>query len=180
MVWTAPMTYTDGTPLTAAQLNLHLRDNLMETEVAKATTFGGIFISKGPNSIVERFGGSAFIDESEGTTSTTYTDLATVGPTITCNTGTRAFYFLSCCMSIQVANVSSNMSVEVSGKTNQAASDIGSLQIDGLTVDKSMRMGICGFFENLVPGENTFTAKYKCLSGSNAIFADRALTVIPF
>ncbi len=180
MTWTTPMTFVDGNALTAAQLNTYLRDNLLETEAAKATTFGGLMIGAGPNSIVERFGGSDFIGDAETTTSTTYADLATVGPTVTCTTGTRAFLFMTCATSTNVASVSTNMACEVSGQTSKPASDIGSCQMDGLAIDKAMHIGICGFFEDLVPGENTFTAKYKCLSGNIATFANRALTVMPF
>lgn len=180
MAWTAPMTFVDGTALTATQLNTYLRDNMMETEVAKATTFGGIMVSTGVNQITERVGGSDFIDDTQTTTSTTYTDLSTVGPTVTCTTGTKALFFMTCSMAVNVANLSANMALEVSGASTKAASDVGSSQIDGLTADKAMRIGICGFFEDLVPGENVFTAKYKCLSGNTATFGDRALTVIPF
>lgn len=180
MAWSAPMTFVDGTALAASQLNVYLRDNMMETEAAKATTFGGLFISNGPNEIVERVGGSDFISEAETTNSTGYVSLPTDGPKIVCNTGTRAFYFMTAQISVDVANLSANMSIEVSGQTQSPAADTGSLQIDGLTIDKPMRIGICGFYQDLVPGENTFTCRYKCLSGSNATFSDRALTVLPF
>lgn len=37
MAWTAPMTASANGTLTAAQFNTHVRDNLLETETAKAT-----------------------------------------------------------------------------------------------------------------------------------------------
>lgn len=40
--WTAPRTWVASAILTAAQLNTHLRDNLLETLVAKVTTAGDI------------------------------------------------------------------------------------------------------------------------------------------
>lgn len=179
MAWTAPMTFVDGTALTAAQLNIYLRDNMNETEAAKATTAGGLFIAAGPNEILERVGGSQHIDESETTTSTSFTNLATVGPQVTCTTGTRAFYFITAEISNNTANMHSLMAIEISGKTSQSPTDAGSLQIDGITADKSNRIGICGFYEELVPGENVFTAKYRT-GGGTATFGDRSLTVIPF
>lgn len=43
MTWTTPETYIAETVLTAAQLNVALRDNMLQTEAAKAETRGGIF-----------------------------------------------------------------------------------------------------------------------------------------
>lgn len=179
MAWTAPMTFVDGTALTATQLNTYLRDNFMETEVAKATSAEGMFIATGLNSIIQRVGGSAFIDEAETTGSLTYTDLATVGPEISCNTGTRAFFFMTSFMSISSTSAASFMALEVSGQTTKPAADLGAAQVDGLGNDTGMRMGIAGFFEDLVPGDNFFTCKYKVDQGTGT-FSDRALTVIPF
>jgi hypothetical protein len=181
MAWTAPMTFVASTPLTAAQLNTYLRDNMLETEAAKATALGGVFVANGPNSIVERVMGSHNIETAEDTSSTTYTDLETVGPTLTLTTGTRALVFISCQMSVDLNAVTANMTVAVSGKTTIAASDTASLQIDGMgAADKIARIGTSNYIDDLVPGENTFTCKYKCLSGQTATFANRSLTVIPF
>lgn len=54
MVWTVPITFANGDPLTAAQLNIYVRDNLMETAVAKATTAGRIFSAIGVNRLGEQ------------------------------------------------------------------------------------------------------------------------------
>lgn len=178
MTWTAPMTFVDGAALTASQLNTYLRDNMNETEVAKATSAGGLFISSGPNEIVERVGGSSVVDEQEDTTSTTYTNLATVGPSITCNTGTRAFWFVSCQMASASVAVSLQVGLEITGKTNQAAATV--MEVDGLTANHAVTFGNCGFYETLVPGESTFTMKYQVPSGATGTFGNRSLTVIPF
>lgn len=180
MAWTTPKTFVGNDILTAAELNIYLRDNLLETEAAKASTLTGIMVSSGLNSIVERVGASQVIDDSEATTSTTYTNLTTVGPTVTVTTGTRAFYFLTAEMKLNTTSTFCNMTVEVSGKTTLPAADAGSLSIDGITEDKSNIMGICNFLDELTPGENTFTCKYKVQSGSTATFSNRTLTVIPF
>lgn len=180
MAWTTPMTFVSNTVLTAAQLNTNLRDNLMETEAAKAAIPGGLFISTGVNAIEERAGGSANVSTSETTTSTSYTDLTTTGPTLTVNTATRAFVFLTVAMQVDTDNVSANMTLDISGATQIAASDTGSVGIDGLTNGKTARMGICNFYDNLTPGVNVFTCKYKSASGNVATFSDRNLTIIPF
>jgi hypothetical protein len=180
MAWTTPMTFVANTPLTAAQLNVHLRDNFLETEPAKATSLGGMFVATGLNRIAERVGGSHVVDVAEDTTSTSYVDLETVGPTLTLTTGTRALVLISCQMSIDLNGVTANMTVAVSGSTTIAASDSGSVQIDGMgAADKVARIGITNYFDELVPGVNTFTAKYKCVSGQRATFSNRSLTVLP-
>ena len=54
MAWTAPMTAVANAVFTAAQFNTHVRDNLLETAPAKATTTGGYFVATGTNTIVQR------------------------------------------------------------------------------------------------------------------------------
>jgi hypothetical protein len=178
MAWTTPMTFVDGVPLTASQLNIYLRDNMNQTEVAKATTRGGLFISSGVNSIVERFGGTHSVDTQETTSSTSFTNLDTVGPVVTCNTGSRAFWFMSAEMSSSGNDIALQIGIDISGKTTQAASI--SMQSDGIPADKAVKFGNCGFYEDLVPGENTFTMKYKVPSGISSTFGNRSLTIIPF
>lgn len=51
MSWTNPRTWVALAQLTAAQLNAHLRDNLLETEVAKVTTKGDIAVATGANAL---------------------------------------------------------------------------------------------------------------------------------
>jgi len=179
MSWTAPMTFVGNTVLTAAQLNVHLRDNFLETEVAKATSPGGLMISEGNNQIVERVASQAVIDQAEDTSSTSYTDLATVGPVVSLQTGTRALVFLHCKLQNATANFQGNMSFGISGNTTQAATDSGSIQSDGLSADKSVQWGGANLVDDLIPGINVFTGKYK-VGGGTGTFSNRQLTVIPF
>ena len=51
MVWSAPATWTVGQVVTAANLNTHLRDNLLETAPAKVTTDGDIVVATGANAL---------------------------------------------------------------------------------------------------------------------------------
>lgn len=51
MAWTTPRTYTTGELVTAAILNTHVRDNLLETAPAKVTTAGDIIVATGANGI---------------------------------------------------------------------------------------------------------------------------------
>ena len=51
MAWTAPRTWTTGELVTAALLNAHVRDNLLETYPAKVTTAGDIAYATAANAI---------------------------------------------------------------------------------------------------------------------------------
>lgn len=181
MAWTSPMTAVANTAFTAAQFNTHVRDNLLETAPAKATTAGGFFVSTGSNAIVERVAQQAVIDTGQTTTSTSYTDLATVGPSVSIQTGSQALVLWGA----QIGNIASTsasyrMSVAVSGATTVAASDnwaFGGVQSVGtsarLTGSRSH------MFTGLTPGVNTFTAKYRVSSGE-LMAAFRTIQVIPF
>jgi hypothetical protein len=60
MAWTAPRTWVTGETVTAALMNAHLRDNLLETSAATATTAGDIVYADAANSMGSRLGiGSA-------------------------------------------------------------------------------------------------------------------------
>ena len=54
MAWTTPLTAVSNTALTAAQWNASVRDNLLMTAPALATTTGRHFVSTGANTIAER------------------------------------------------------------------------------------------------------------------------------
>lgn len=51
MAWTSPLTWAVSQVVTAAQLNVHLRDNLLETMVAKVTTAGDMAYATGANAL---------------------------------------------------------------------------------------------------------------------------------
>src|SRR3546814_202966 len=109
------MTAVAGSVFTAAQFNTNVRDNLNETAVAKATQVSSHFVGNGVNSLVERLSDTDFISTTESSTSVTYTDLATVGPTVTATTGTRAMVFIRCAMENTGASNGTFMSFDVTG-----------------------------------------------------------------
>lgn len=96
MAWTAPMTAAERAVWTSAQWNAHVRDNLLETMPAKATTEGSYFVSTAANAIAERVLGGNVVTTSETCTDTDYGDLATVGPAVTSTTGSEALVWISC------------------------------------------------------------------------------------
>lgn len=59
MAWTTPRTWTTGEIVTAAYMNTHVRDNLLETAPAKVTTLGDLIIGSGAGAIKRLGRGSA-------------------------------------------------------------------------------------------------------------------------
>jgi hypothetical protein len=176
MAWSAPMTFVANTALTAAQLNQYLRDNMLETAPAKATTAGYHFVTTGPNSIAERAIEGDWIATAETTTETSYTDLNTLGPSVTCVTGTKAIYIMSARMS-HSAGGSLRASIEISGASSIEAGDARELTVH-IGHNHQNKVGTTYFETGLTPGTNTFTMKYRVQDEGTGTFAERHLIVI--
>lgn len=187
MVWTAPMTWTPNSVLTAAQLNIYLRDNMMETEVAKATTATGYFVGTGPNSIAERLSKSHAVGTSESTDATSFEDIngntggtatsITVGPTVTVTTGSKALVIIGSNMYTTTA-AAARMSVEVTGASSIAPADSRSLCV-GIGANNVGAHSLAIWYDTLTPGDNTFTCKYRVTSGFGN-FLNRRIVVYPY
>jgi hypothetical protein len=116
---------------------------------------------------------SAQVLTSQATSSTSYVDLATVGPSVTLTTGTSAIVSVGAASSPAAQGPSAVMSFAVSGATTIAASnDFSSLGGDPYVESVSMITKLT----TLTAGSNTFTAKYKATSGT-ATFFNRSITV---
>lgn len=178
MAWTAPMTAVAGATFTAAAFNAHVRDNLNETAPAKATAASQLFVSTGPNAIATRVPSQHFIPTAETTTSLTYTNLATAGPSVSVTTGVTAIVFFAAGVSVSVSDSASWTSVRVSGASDISSSDAWGIQADGITAGNYVRYAMAHFFTGLNPGVNTFSMQYR--AGSNpATFRNRELSVLP-
>lgn len=177
MAWTAPKTFVDGVPLTAEDLNIHLRDNLLETEVAKAKTRGSYFVSSDVNQIAERSVSANIVVASVNTSSTTYANLSnSPGPEVTVETGNSAIVILGAFMEhLSLTSAYNRMSFDVSGATTISASDRYSLASQS---EFSMVASYSTMLTDLSPGMNTFTAKYRVTSATGN-FANRRMIVIP-
>jgi hypothetical protein len=180
MAWTSPMTFASNTILASSDLNIYLRDNLLEMSPAKAETPGSLLISDSPNSIQERTPTSDFISVTETTNSTSYTDLNTDGPTVTVECGTSVFVFMytNLLYSTTSGGSSAWMSYAISGDTISAANDAWGIN---LSSTGGQRVGSAIMHSGLTPGSNTFTAKYRATSGTGqvATFSNRRLAVLP-
>lgn len=179
MAWIAPFTAISGTPYTAAQFN-GFRDAMLETEVTRAQTVGGYYVTTGMNQLAERIPSSGFVDPGtpDTTTSTSYTDLDnTTGPAVSVITGETAWVAMYA--SVQNASVvASFMSYRVDGATTQDPGDDHSIQMTNAD-SGGQRVGAVIFHTNLTPGLNTFTAQYRVSSGTGT-YAVRRLAVFPF
>lgn len=178
MSWTAPKTWVGNEVPTAAILNTHLRDNMLETMPAKAAQDGQIFVGAGVNSITTRYIMADRISTFESTSSVAYTNLATTGPSVTVDHGTMCIVLWSCQLLNSGANNSSHMSWSMAGTMNRAGLDLISITQDAVSASQPWRLGNVDFLTGLTPGTTTFTGQYRTSAGT-ADFSDRFLAVIP-
>jgi len=179
MTWSAPMTAVSGATFTAAQFNQYVRDNLNSTAPALASAASQIFVSTGVNAIAARVPTSQSVVTIQSTTSTSFTDLTTVGPLISVVTGTIAIVLFASGISTATNDSTALVSVAVSGASSVAASDAWAIQMDGITAGNVVRYSGVHIFTGLTPGTNVFTLKYKAPAGVNATFRNREINVIP-
>lgn len=174
MSWSAPMTAVAGATFTAAQFNQYVRDLFLECPTAKATAAGQHFVSSAVNTVVARSTLSSFVATSETTTSTSYADLATIGPAVTITTGTSALVWWGASISNTGAN-SSRMSMSVGGASSVAASDQWAAIVLGTS---AFRIFSGHLFTGLTAGSNVFVAKYS-VAANTGTFINRELIVHP-
>lgn len=176
MAWSVPSTAVSGSPFTAALYNAQVRDNLLATAPALATTISSFFTASGTNAIGERIPQQANATGSSTTASTTYVNLAdAITSSVTANTSTCAAILLYCNMSNSGAN-NTWMSFAVSGATTVAATDGSAIQRN---ISAGERLGITVYQTGLTPGSNTFTLRYRVTAGTGT-FSARRIAVIPF
>lgn len=127
----------------------------------------------------------------EATTSTSFTDLATVGPTLTPRVGSsgRLLVMVTCLFDYNGNDTQGGgyMAYNLAGPTSRPANEFTSLKsvfnasdpsADTVSWVKGDRMTAVSLEEGLAPGDYTLTAKYKAFAGG-CNFGDRVLTAIP-
>lgn len=150
------MDLTVGEIVTAALLNTHLRDNLVDLDARSNVA-------------------TANVDASETRSSTSYGDLATVGPSVTMVTGTRALVIISANVNSPTSGVA-YMGVAVSGSSTVAASDQRALRYESVPI---VGLSYMISFTTLTPGSNTFTCKYRSSSGNSMTWGNRVIAGYP-
>jgi hypothetical protein len=118
---------------------------------------------------------SGYVGTTESTTSTTYADLATVGPSATATIGPsgRALVVMSARILNDTADSVSLMSFAGAGRTGTDGESVIGHQSTGFST-LSTAMLVAG----LTVGTQTFTAKYRVSAGTGT-FSFRRLAVIP-
>jgi hypothetical protein len=181
MAWTTPLTFASNAVLTASQLNTHLRDNLLETAPAKATTAGQIFVATGANAIAARTIQSARNDAQDTTTNTAFGDLSTsVGPSVTVTTGAQALVVVSARLSCSGSSNFAYAGFDVTGATTRLADSAETVSTrqaggSGEFIGASRVVYVTG----LTPGSNVFTMRYRVSGPSTGTFELRNIIVIP-
>jgi hypothetical protein len=178
MAWTTPITAVANAAFTAAQFNASVRDNLLTTAPAVATTAGGIFVATAANAIAQRIIGNAFTAATETTTNTSYVDLTTTGPQVTSTTGTQAIVIFSAHMWNDTAGSRSYMSFAVSGASTVSAGDAVSYAHDISSAGRIIGASRVIMQTGLTSGSNTFTAKYR-VGANTGTWAQRNMIIIP-
>ena len=117
-----------------------------------------------------------FVATSQTTTSTNFTDLATV-QSITLTTGTKVLVLLSANTDNSAAGGYGNISVAVSGATTRAATDADGLFLSGYNTSSPAAINTTHVYLTCTAGSNTFTMKFKS-DGGTETFANRRMTVI--
>ena len=178
MAWTAPLTAIAGVALTAAQWNATVRDDLLETAPAKATSAtAAYFVGNGTNSIVQRVVTQGITNGLDSTTSTSYTSLSSTGPDLSCTTGTRALVWINAQQSNDTINVGTRASYSVSGATTIAADDDWAF-LTNSAAGQSLRGSVCKL-ESFTAGTNSFNMRYR-VESNNGSWSKRRIQVMPF
>jgi hypothetical protein len=179
MAYSTPLTAVSSTPLTAAQWNASVRDNILVTPAALATTAGRIFVTTGANAVAERAIASANVSAAETCTSATHVAIATPGPAVTLTTGTSAIALCAAQVSHNTNGVFSGFAVAVTGASAIAATDAqGSLFQPATAASSGVRFSVAVHYPGtLTPGSNTFTLLYRT-SAPTATFGLRNIIVI--
>jgi hypothetical protein len=120
---------------------------------------------------------AALIVTQEGTFSTTFADMATPGPSVTVETGTRALITVSSTLDCAPASAPTvaAIGVVVSGATTFGPAEIGTGAITG-GPGWGFRYTNTVLLSTLTSGSNTFKLQYRCNS-ANPYFSQRTIVV---
>lgn len=119
---------------------------------------------------------SAAVNTNQTTTSGTYTDLATAGPSVTLTTGTEALVFIGAMQRNDGGN-GNYTGVAVSGATTIAASDANALYMFLDLNEQRAGGAYVAKITGLTAGSNTFTLKYR-VQGNTGYWYHRSIMVL--
>lgn len=171
------MDFTALDPLTAAEM-----DDIVENIEALADG-SGLDDGAVTNPKLNLNGSEeALVATGQSTSSGSFTDLSTVGPTVTVDIGVSgcALVVLATNASGDTAVQNRNMGFAISGATTRAAVASDALQTGNANTSVGERHSYSTIVTGLTPGSTTFTAKYSRFGSGNATFTDRKIQVMPF
>jgi hypothetical protein len=118
------------------------------------------------------------VSASESTSSTSYTNLATIGPTVTVTVPAsgRVLVIVTAQINGSTGNAAGFMSVFIDGAVTLGVADATSLRVAG---NNAVRASATSLITGLTPGTHTFTAAYRLAGTGTATFAERNIVVIP-
>ncbi|AVD99641.1 minor tail protein [Mycobacterium phage Cuke] len=126
---------------------------------------------------------SNVIATSQTTSSTSYANLSTVGPSVTLNVPSSGEVRVdfSAFLNHSAAGQTSYVSLVMSGSNTLAANDSNAALMRQMAISAGIAIGTIGrslHLKNLTPGTTTFSLQYKT-TAATATFADRSLIVTP-
>src|SRR5215471_3152234 len=187
-------TIVSGTTIASSWANANVRDQVV-TPFASASARnsaisspveGMIAVTNDVN-VLTVYNGSAWVcitpvtavvATSQNTASTTYVDLGTVGPAVTLETGTQALVTVGATMTNGTINDGAAMSFAVSGATTLAAADANAVYLQNVASGQNFGYSFVSLVTGLTAGSNTFTAKYRAVTGGTATFVNRNIVVV--
>lgn len=116
-----------------------------------------------------------FVATVQSTTSTSYVNLATVGPTFDLDVSPSGTVLMGVGAYIDGTGDKCGMSFELSGENVMAPADGRGAKIQGASADVMKWFLLTG----LDPGITTVMAKYRSFGGGTATFSDRTLIALP-
>ncbi len=203
MAWTAPRTWVTAETVTAALMNTHIRDNLLETSAATATTAGDLVYADAANSMGSRVGISSpggilvstgsvpvwripiedgLAGSSTGITNTGYFNLISLGFVSAIEasvvSGTACLVILYANMSNANGANATIMSYGISGATTVSPSDSWALEYVSSNAGDAISYGSTFLHTGLTAGTNLFTL-YARVSGGTGTIQKPRIAVVP-
>lgn len=177
MAWNTPKTWLAENVLTAAELNQQIRDNLLETEVAKATQAGQLMVSAGNHEVAMR---TPVQDDNSATVTTSSTTPTTLGggtPSVTYEQGGGVIILFAARMRDTQGTGYINCGPEIVGVSGAEASVSRAIRHQS---NPWVRYSGHVLHYDMEPGVQTARLMYWCnSSNSTGEFAFRTITVIP-
>lgn len=173
MAWTAPMTASAGA-LSAAQWNQQVRDNLLETEAAKAVTTGSYIAQSDTNQLAER---TLLYDVQAGNTVVATTTWTSLGTAISTTSATvNALVLFAGRMNTTIANAQADICVSLDAAPT-ATDEQSMISWSGFAAANNNRASGMTFVSK-TPGAWTLTMFGRVSSGS-CTFSLKELVLIP-